>query len=95
MARLRCVSTSLHAWRTGFRECAKLASGLVDNFNVPHIIRTWQTVGAHQPNGRWCMLGAQMGTEFGKRFAGTDTLRSINDMAWMKSEFEKVEPTFR
>jgi hypothetical protein len=79
------------AWRSGFRECAKLASGFVNHPTVPHLIRTWQTVGANKPNGNWCMLGSRMGADFGTRFAGTDRLRSINDMGWMKAVFERVQ----
>jgi hypothetical protein len=86
----RFNSSPFLAWRSGFRECAKFANGLVDNPSIPRIMKIWQTVGADKPNGHWCMLGARMGADFGRRFAGTEVLRSINDMAWMKSEFEKA-----
>lgn len=43
------------------------------------------------PNGSWCMLGARMGTQFGRRWARTPRLRAINDMGLLKTIFEKVQ----
>jgi len=86
----RFNTTPFLAWRCGFRECAKFASGVLRNPSVP-VVQIWQTVGAETRNGKWCMLGARMGGEYGRRFAGTNKLRFINDMAWMKNAFEKVE----
>jgi hypothetical protein len=65
-------------------------SGLVDNPNVRNIVRVWQTVGANAPHGKWCMLGARMGAQFGRQFRDTDAIRAINDMAWLRAEFEQV-----
>jgi len=86
----RFNATPFLAWRCGFRECAKFLGGLVDNPNVPNIVRVWQTVGEKAPNGRWCMLGARMGAAFGEKSRGTDALKAINDMAWLEQEFERV-----
>ena len=78
------------AWRAGFRECAKLASGLVDHPSVPRLLQVWRTVGKYKPNGTWCMLGAEMGASYGEKWRGTDAMKAINDMAWQRTEFERV-----
>lgn len=79
------------AWRAGFRECAKLAGGLVNHPSVPRLLQVWQTVGKYKPNGTWCMLGAKMGAAYGEKWRGTDAMRAINDMAWQRTEFERVQ----
>jgi hypothetical protein len=86
----RFNSSPFLAWRAGFRECAKLANGLIDSPHVPELMKVWQTVGTHMPNGRWCMLGARMGAEFGRQFAGTERLNVINDIRRLEKVFELV-----
>jgi hypothetical protein len=78
------------AWRCGFRECAKFINGMVDNPNIPNIVKIWHTVGADRLNGQWCMLGARMGTEFGRKHKGRSEMRAINDMNWLKARFAEV-----
>ena len=66
-------STPYQAWRAGFREGVKMT--LVDGVRVPaneitekiwwhnlHRLRMWSTVGAHEENGKYAILGARMGT---------------------------------
>jgi hypothetical protein len=61
------------AWRAGFREGVKMT--LVDGVKVPakeikervwwhniHRLRMWSTVGMHEENGKYAILGARMGT---------------------------------
>lgn len=61
------------AWRAGFREGVKMT--LLDGIKVPpmeikeriwwhniHRLRMWSTVGAHEENGKYAILGARMGT---------------------------------
>lgn len=61
------------AWRAGFREGVKMT--LLDGVKVPpqeikqriwwhniHRLRMWSTVGAHEENGLYAILGARMGT---------------------------------
>ena len=61
------------AWRAGFREGVKMT--LLDGVKVPpqeikeriwwhniHRLRMWSTVGAHEENGNYAILGARMGT---------------------------------
>ena len=78
------------AWRCGFRECTKFVTGMVKVPTITDIIRTWQNVGRRAQYGEWCMLGSRMGAEFGRRYAGTAHLRKVNDIAWLKAEFEII-----
>jgi hypothetical protein len=78
------------AWRCGFRECAKLVTGMVDNPRIPELIRIWQTVGKGALNGEWCMLGARMGAEFGRLYERREELKKVNDISWFKTEFEII-----
>ena len=61
------------AWRAGFREGVKMT--LKDGIKVPpqeikehiwwhniHRLRMWSTVGAHEENGKYAILGARLGT---------------------------------
>jgi hypothetical protein len=61
------------AWRAGFREGVKMT--LHDGVKVPpqeirervwwhnvHRLRMWSTVGMHEENGKYAILGARMGT---------------------------------
>jgi len=61
------------AWRAGFREGVKMT--LLDGVKVPpqeikeriwwhniHRLRMWSTIGMHEENGKYAILGARMGT---------------------------------
>jgi len=67
------TGTPFQAWRAGFREGVKMT--LLDGVKVPpqeikeriwwhniHRLRMWSTVGAHEENGQYAILGARMGT---------------------------------
>jgi hypothetical protein len=67
------TGSSFQAWRAGFREGVKMT--LLDGVKVPpmeikeriwwhniHRLRMWSTVGAHEENGKYAILGARMGT---------------------------------
>jgi hypothetical protein len=67
------TGSSFQAWRAGFREGVKMT--LVDGVKVPpmeikervwwhniHRLRMWSTVGSHEENGNYAVLGARMGT---------------------------------
>jgi hypothetical protein len=67
------TSSPFQAWRAGFREGVKMT--LVDGVKVPakeikervwwhniHRLRMWSTVGMHEENGKYAILGARMGT---------------------------------
>jgi hypothetical protein len=67
------TGSPFQAWRAGFREGVKMT--LLDGVKVPaqeikeriwwhniHRLRMWSTVGAHEENGNYAVLGARMGT---------------------------------
>jgi hypothetical protein len=67
------TGSPFQAWRAGFREGVKMT--LLDGVRVPaqeikqriwwhniHRLRMWSTVGAHEENGNYAVLGARMGT---------------------------------
>ena len=67
------TGSPFQAWRAGFREGVKMT--LLDGVKVPpqeikqriwwhniHRLRMWSTVGAHEENGEYAILGARMGT---------------------------------
>ena len=67
------TSSPFQAWRAGFREGVKMT--LLDGIKVPpqeiqqhiwwhniHRLRMWSTVGMHEENGKYAILGARMGT---------------------------------
>jgi len=80
-----------NTWRSAFRECAKLASGVIDgqvNAETQQRLETWCTVGHGSEYGRSCVYGAQAGRQFGLDSRGTDHLMKINDWAWMREQYE-------
>jgi hypothetical protein len=67
------TASPFQAWRAGFREGVKMT--LLDGIKVPpqeiqqriwwhniHRLRMWSTVGMHEANGKYAILGARMGT---------------------------------
>jgi hypothetical protein len=67
------TGSPFQAWRAGFREGVKMT--LLDGVKVPpqeikeriwwhniHRLRMWSTVGMHEENGVYAILGARMGT---------------------------------
>jgi len=67
------TGSPFQAWRAGFREGVKMT--LLDGVKVPpqeikeriwwhniHRLRMWSTVGSHEENGVYAVLGARMGT---------------------------------
>jgi hypothetical protein len=67
------IGSPFQAWRAGFREGVKMT--LHDGIRVPpqeiqqrvwwhniHRLRMWSTIGMHEENGKYAILGARMGT---------------------------------
>jgi len=67
------TGSPFQAWRAGFREGVKMT--LKDGVRVPamelqdhiwwhniHRLRMWSTIGMHEENGKYAILGARMGT---------------------------------
>jgi hypothetical protein len=81
-----------NTWRSAFRECAKLASGVIDgqvDTETQQRLETWCTVGSERDYGRWCLLGAQAGRQFGLSNRGTDQLMKINDWSWLRAQYDQ------
>ncbi len=80
------------AWKSGFRECAKLSSkvikGQVDE-ETEKRLDTWCTVGAEQEHGKYAIHGAQCGRHFGQAHKDDkEMLYKINDFKWLKEQFD-------
>ena len=81
-----------NTWRSAFRECAKLASGVIDgqvNTETQQRLETWCTVGSGREYGHWCLLGAQAGRSFGLDSRGSDQLMKINDWVWLREQYDR------
>ena len=80
-----------NTWRSAFRECTKLASGIVDhNKQIDDMYRleVWCTRGENRKFGEYAILGATQGKEFGEHYRGnTEALKKINDWEWLKETF--------
>jgi len=77
------------AWRSAFRECAKLASGQMHgNDESKYRLDIWTTQGADKPNGKFAIAGALAGREFGLA-CGNDLnkLQQINDFDWLNKKY--------
>lgn len=83
-----------NTWRSAFRECAKLASKVIDNQKDEETesrLNTWCTVGIDKPNGIWAIKGAKAGKMFGKQYqTQPEKLLYINDMDWLKIKFNEA-----
>lgn len=82
-----------NTWRSAFRECSKLASGVIDgqvNTETQQRLETWCIKGQDREYGHWALLGAQAGRKFGFENKGTDQLMKINDWQWLRSQYERT-----
>lgn len=83
------ATTPFEAWRSGFREAAKLTRSLDDPDCDPlttHRLSAWTTLNYGVLNGDWAVRGAKEG----KKFAGlSPDLSPINDWGWLRARFEE------
>lgn len=83
-----------NTWRSAFRECAKLASNILERNLAEESekrLNIWCTVGAEKPFGDWAIKGANAGKDFGgKNKHNSTNLLLINDSNWIKLEFLKI-----
>ncbi len=87
MSITRFNTTPFAAWRSGFREAAKLVRGAFKNQNVVENftrLETWKTVGLDELNGTWSVKGAWAGADYAM---GRDDISLINDWAWLADRF--------
>lgn len=86
--------TPFEAWKAGFRECTKLASGIIrnaDNYDNIERLQTWQTTALDVPNYQYTLQGARDGAAFGKLYASEpDQLALINDWGWLRAQFDNT-----
>lgn len=81
-------STPLTAWRSAFRECAKLA-GQKNSADSTH---AWCNKGQDAPNGMHTIAGARAGYIYGLACNGnTEMLKLINDFEWLDNEYNKQQ----
>ena len=77
------------AWKSAFRECAKLSSKTIDRQNEEETnerLKIWTTTDNGE-FGRYAVAGARAGMEFGISFS--DNLQLINDFGWLYEQFSK------
>lgn len=86
-----------NTWKSAFRECTKLASGVIKNKydgqvdkNTTDRLDTWCTVGADRLYGKDAIRGANEGRAYGEKYANdTKMLDNINDFDWLRKRFDK------
>ena len=82
---------SFNAWKSGFRECAKLASKIIDrqeNAETEQRLDVWCNRGTNRPFGIDCIAGAKAGREFGEKNKNNiEELAKINDFEWLSEKF--------
>lgn len=79
------------AWKSGFRECVKLASktikGQVDE-ETEKRLDVWCSVGEDMPFGKYAIHGSQVGRHFGQAHKDDkEMLYKINDFKWLEEQF--------
>ncbi len=79
------------AWRSGFRECTKLASKLIPNGNNEESearLHAWCNLGADREFGEFAIAGAIAGAAFGRLHKDTpEMLGCINNYNWLELKF--------
>jgi len=82
---------SFSAWRSGFRECAKLASQTIDrqlNSETLERLEIWCNQGVNRPFGIDAIKGAKEGRKFGEENKdNVAELQKINDFDWLYERF--------
>jgi len=83
-----------NTWRSAFRECTKLASGIVDHnkqIDDAYRLEVWCTRGDNRRYGEYAILGANQGKDFGTHYKyNKEALRKINDWKWLKEQFDEA-----
>jgi len=88
-------SDEFRSWRGAFRECAKLASKVIDkqvDTETETRLKTWQNVA--NPNSFHAdkvLEGAKLGALFGLANRGNpEEIKKVNDFNWLKELFEQT-----
>lgn len=81
-------------WRSAFRECAKLASKVIDRQNyleTTNRLNAWQTYYPEKPFAQQSAEGACAGKEYGRKNAADPAALSlINDFEWLRAQYEQT-----
>jgi hypothetical protein len=78
------------AWRSAFRECAKLSSKTILRQNdeeTENRLNIWCTKGGERRCGDFAIAGANAGREFG--ISNMADLNLINNFEWLHEQFSK------
>jgi hypothetical protein len=85
------ATSPFNAWRGAFRECVKLASGVIDRqvqAETDERLLAWTSKGGSRPLGEYVKGGASAGEWYGKTYKGNkDALAMINDYVWLREQF--------
>jgi hypothetical protein len=88
----RFASSPWNAWRSGFREAAKLASNIIarsDQDETANRLTTWTTKGLDRRFGEYVVPGAVLGMQYGTENKNNqDALIKINDWSWLYEQFK-------
>ena len=80
------------AWRSGYRECCKLASRTIARQNDDETefrLNAWCSKGEDKPFGKAAISGAIAGRDFGEKNKDNPTeLVKINDFEWLLAQFK-------
>ena len=84
------------AWRSGFRECVKLASRAIDrqiDDETTFRLKSWCSRGDDKPFGNETIAGAYEGAKYGiANKSNPNALAKINNFDWLKQQYEKLYP---
>jgi hypothetical protein len=94
LSNITCFNTDpFSAWKAGFRECAKLASKVIDRQKDDETVerlKIWTTVGKDATFGNYVIDGALNGELWGKYNRDDKSkLFFINDFNWLKEKFNE------
>ncbi len=88
----RFASSPWNAWRSGFREAAKLASNAIarsDQKENANRLFAWTTKGLDRKFGEYVVPGAVAGMKYGTENKNNqDALTKINDWSWLYEQFK-------
>lgn len=87
-------STPFEAWKSGFRECAKLSASVIHRQKQQETnerLETWCTK-AEGPYADLVIQGAKEGRKFGEINQGdTMAMAALNDFEWLEGKFEESQ----
>lgn len=81
------------AWRSGFREAAKLSSSIIRNHDPlvnKERLEIWCTKGAEAEYGQYAIDGAKAGKQFGEaNISQSEVLIYLNDYNWLEEKYNE------